>query len=423
MGRPRSTIPWGQAVDLARWTRLRAERGAGAPSTAGHSARSGTTTQVMQLRRAVQHARSRSIRITRDSDGAESAVRPGSARGLRQGRAGDLGVDPQVVQRACQDRDDNRRPPCAVRRLRAEVASLTRRQRADCQPNHDHHCENLHALQSTPREQKRTPQPDPPTAPPTRRVGAPGARQRLDAASVVAGAGVWGSAVHAAASSTIRAMRLIQTSRVTRTANEASSAFLPALPATTLVPSTRTAPMPTAAITAPRRRSRPGGCASARTTTISAKVAASTTNATAIPRIRTNKPELSLRPASPSSQPAAAVTAMLSIVETNTARAIPANPASSRSLPVTAFPPAPRSSNIARTAVLSAAMQAVALSRSTTTAIAPATLRVALRTRSAGLSRPFPSPVSINPGMEVETVASTSWRRTPLLPSTAMNTV
>jgi len=147
----------------------------------------------------------------------EVAANPGSGRGLRQFRAGDLGVDPQVVQRAGQDRDDNRRRPRAILRRRAEVASLTRRQRPDRQPNHDHHRDNLHASQSTPAAEKRTPEPHPPTAAPTWRVRAPGARQRSDVASVVAGVGVWGLAVHAAARSTIRAMRLIQTSRVTRT--------------------------------------------------------------------------------------------------------------------------------------------------------------------------------------------------------------
>jgi len=39
-------------VDQTRWTRLRAERGAGAPSTAGHSARSRATAQVARLRSA-----------------------------------------------------------------------------------------------------------------------------------------------------------------------------------------------------------------------------------------------------------------------------------------------------------------------------------------------------------------------------------
>ncbi len=101
---------------------------------------------------------------------------------------------------------------------------------------------------------------------------------------------------------------------------------------------------------------------------------------------------------------------------------MPANPASARSWASTALPAVGGWSNIARTPVRSAAIAVVALNSSTTTEIAPATLRPEVSRRSLG-EIPCPLPVSTSPGRDASIASSTAVRSAALPPSTAMNTV
>ena len=69
-------------------------------------------------------------------------------------------------------------------------------------------------------------------------------------------------------------------------------------------------------------------------------------------------------------------------------------------------------------------MAAIALSRSTTTAMIPVSVRLPLSTSESGSIIPLlPSPVSMSPGSDSSIASSTCWRSSSLLPRTAMKIV
>ena len=144
----------------------------------------------------------------------------------------------------------------------------------------------------------------------------------------------------------------------------------------------------------------------ASTVTTSRNMAASMTNATRMPTTQNDRRALP-HPSASRIHDAALATPVVITADSRTANAMPANPPSSRALPSTALPPAPRTANIARTAMVQRGHRRDRAEQQHDDRDDPRDGQAAAEHERVGIDHPVPSPVSIRPGSDAFTASST----------------